>query len=201
MGLTNIVVHFKNLLIECLTALSDAFNASDSTLLLYILAGITVWVGSACLASSIAEHKGYKPGKHVAAGLLIPIIYPLLALGLKSLKKSADELEPKIKKFSPGHAAVLAKKEAKQTKESSKGEEAWEDDGLPFGNIFFKEQRSLCEDGDIAGWRIRFAGNDIIASQIIDVLEEVVVLGVRDGKGGTQTMRVPYAKIDACKQI
>ena len=70
----------------------EVFRQQDIVLdpvLLLLLAGvITLWLGSACWSSSIAEARGYGAKLHFFIGLLLPIVYsPIVLIGL-NVKKS-----------------------------------------------------------------------------------------------------------------
>ena len=150
-------------------------------LLLILIILVTIIVFSAALSANIAEKKGQKYIRHFFLGLILPVIYPVYALGgmKNKLKKSPSQL--------------------------AKANEEEDDDGIPELDIaidinedFFK-QYPTDNNGHRAGPFVFETDQGIITAQfIIEIQKELLVINTVASKGKEQTLRLPYNKIISC---
>lgn len=196
--LLDILIPVLNYLGDVCTDTARALVRLDPLLMIVLLATGLVWIGFACWGASIAEKGRRNPKANFFLGLLIPVVYPFIVMTLKPKRikgvvegpSEEPEAEPEAGAETEGTAAEAPAEEA-PTDEPPAEKPA-------FGQGYFKE---LSENRDAAGWRIRYAGNDVLATRIVNALPKVAVVEMRDMQGGTQTIRIPYNKIESCTEI
>lgn len=89
---------FSSSVLKWIEVLRQQDIVIDPILLLLLAGVITLWLGCACWSSSIAEARGYGARLHFFIGLLLPIVYPPIALmGLDVKKSGRSKAKPKAK--------------------------------------------------------------------------------------------------------
>lgn len=170
----------------------DAGLQTNPVTLLLLIGGITIWLGAACWAASIAEARLYSPKLHFFAGLFLPILYPIILL---------FAMDVKYQKTAAGTDSGTAAAPEQAPEEDGDAPEEDEEENVPeFDQDYFKEI-SRDENGNFVGpWRITFGDNEAVAQKIVDPLPHVVVIETvpSGSKGKPQRLRIPYGKIEAC---
>ncbi len=191
MGLiTRVFGYIWDFFVNAAMNIAEAGLQADTSALVLTFVGVTVVLGSACWASSIAESRLYSPKLHFFVGLFIPVLYPVILLFAMDVKY------PGAVPQAEGPAA----EEPAAAPEEAEQEEEEEEDVIEYDQAYFKEI-ARDEAGNFVGpWRIDFADNVVMAQRILDPLPHVVVIEtVPSGpKGKTQRLRIPYDKIESC---
>jgi len=171
----------------------------DIGVVLLIMAVLTVWLGMACWASSIASGRRHSPKFHFAIGLVIPLVYPLItifAMDVKGARTRQKQLEAE-------EADRLDEERLRELAAGTGGDAAAEgrdqEEDTVFDMAFFK-RIAHDEDGQSTGpWLIRYANNEVIAPNIVDTLDHAVVIEIhQEGTDQLQRIRIPYATIISC---
>jgi len=171
----------------------------DPEILLILVVVLTVWLGMACWASSIAAARRHSPKLHFVIGLAIPLVYPLVilfAMDVKGARARQKQIEAEeIERLEEERLRELAAR-GDGADAASKGE--GEADTI-FDMAFFK-RIAHDEDGQSTGpWLIRYANSEVIAPTIVDTLDHAVVIEIhQEGKDQLQKIRIPYAAIASC---
>ncbi|NOY79588.1 MAG: hypothetical protein GXP31_01155 [Kiritimatiellaeota bacterium] len=169
---------------------------TDPRTLILIFVGVTVVLGSACWASSIAEARLYSPKLHFFIGLFAPVLYPVILLFAMDVKYPGAVRQP------PGEAPEtppVAPPAEPQEVETDAGEDTGEN-VVEYDQAYFREI-ARDEAGNFVGpWRIDLADNAIVAQRILDALPHAVVIEtVPHGPNSKpQRLRIPYDKIESC---
>lgn len=172
----------------------------DIEVVLLIMVVLTVWLGMACWASSIACARRHSPKFQFAVGLVIPLVYPLIllfAMDVKGARARQKQLEAEeAERLEEERLRELAAGTGGDGAEGAKDQE--EEDTI-FDMAFFK-RIAHDEDGQATGpWLIRYANNEVIAPSIADTLDQAVVIEIhQEGTDQLQRIRIPYATITSC---
>ncbi len=171
---------------------------------------ILVWLGSGALACSVAERKMRVPFLHFLCGLILPVLYPLAAMVLMTppkryLKSEEDVLTEDDLLRIDGPPPVLALGNAKHSKRRSGPNPLHEDtigtqssvyDQTYFKNIAFDDA------GRTRGpFSLLVEGVELRIERIVDAMPEVVVVETVNADGKQQTLRIPYGKVEFCREI
>ena len=173
-------------------------KANPWVLTLLLLAA-TSWVGAASWGAAVAEKRRLPPVRHFLWGLLLPFAYPFVFVAEGKAKAEtaapATAVPPASPPASPSAAAPAATAAAPSETAPAASMPA-ADTELGFGPEFFERLRK-------EGWvteanlcTIRFNGQEISASGILEALPEVVVVEIRQADGKPQRVRIPYARIE-----
>lgn len=196
---------------------SEAGAGAEPLVLVWILAGITVWLGSACWASSIAESRLHSPTLHFLIGLFLPLAYPpilLFTMDVKTAKSKAkadDDFGPPPEQANVGAFGGDAVAESEDDRPTSGSVEAVglaDEAGEPepetpvYDQEYFR-LNSRDETGEFVGpWQIRFGESMVVAERILEALPHVIVIEAVTRPGSPpQRMRIPYPKIESCVRI
>ncbi|MCH2174225.1 MAG: hypothetical protein MK193_00685 [Lentisphaeria bacterium] len=164
----------------------------------------------AALASTIAEKKKQNPFGHFCIGLIIPVVYPLLAkMFLKSPEEESEnqnvEAEETVDNIIAGEAPPVAIKATKDktTVDETKlvneakliGEESM------FNQSYFKDL-AYDEQGRPRGpFDIMIGEIEMRVEQIVDPQEDLVIIESYNADGKLQSLRIPYRKIESCREV
>jgi hypothetical protein len=171
------------------------------------VAVITVWIWSGCFASSVAETRMHGPLKHFIAGLVIPILYPLIilvALPYRTVKETvaAATSEERIERVDgPPPAEMLPVASIGEDGSVGLIDPDMLDATVTFGESYFKH-RAVDSTGRALGpYVITVGGDELRAERIVEVLRNAVVIEIAITGGEGQTLRIPYDKIDNCVEV
>jgi len=157
------------------------------------------FLGSACWAASIASARRHNAFLHFFLGLIVPWIYPLVilfALTIPGQWNIADQNKPNADGDGKDAATDDPLADAPQAPAISPRDLPFE----PTAEYF----NAVCRDdnGLPAGpFDVVYAGNPIVVTQILEILEDMQVLNVEfyDKSPTLRKMRIPFAKIDSWK--
>jgi hypothetical protein len=142
-------------------------------------------VGSGALSSSIAEGRLRSRNLHFLLGMLLPVIYPLVAFFALPRK-------------------VYEKDEAKEMRLIGKEEEEAESefDMQSALNYDFFHAAMFDEAGNPRGPFMMLVDSvELRVERIAEVMPTVVVLETVNADGNLQTMRLPFSRISACREF
>ena len=169
--------------------------------------GVAVWIWSGCFASSVAETRMHGPLPHFIAGLVIPIVYPLIilvALPYRTVKeKVADPTrEERIERVDgPPPAEMLPVSSIGDDSSIGLIDPDMLEATASFGESYFKH-RAVDSTGRALGpYLITVGGEELRAERIVEVLLKTVVIEIASTGGKGQTLRIPYEKIDDCVEV
>ena len=158
----------------------EIIKSADFNYVLTYSAVFTIMVLSGCWSSSIAEKKARGTLPHLALGLALPAVYPLLITIILPAKKSKN-------------------------REVEKPKEVEEDDDLdlPFQDLdadYFKKIY-LNAEGNFSGPFIIDTEDSVIkAEAIIEVQNDFIVVETLNKDDAKQRLRVPYIKMTSCSE-
>lgn len=170
------------------------------------LVGLLIWLGSGSLAASIAETRGRNPIVHFIAGLIIPVIYPLAISAAMSGKAAREEEKPKEQpkpmferaegappvEMAAGSEVAMAKLDENMLKAEDRSQ---------YDQPYFR-RIATDETGRMRGpFMITTSGVEVRVERIIDCLPEVLVVETATSDAKTSRLRMPYNKIEGCKEI
>jgi hypothetical protein len=200
-----------------LDSLRETGAVASSGVAVFLLLLVTLWLGAACWASSIAETRGWPPKAHFFLGLLVPFAYPFLLLkGLADkvlpgfLLTAARPAESEPVAETPAPRATVALPPGMSTAAPAPSPaavpaaapSAQETLATPFDQAFFRKVAADLKGAPVGPWRVQYGGVEVTANRIVEALPNVVVLEiVSKADGSIQRIRVPYAKIEACDRI
>lgn len=195
----------------------EAGAGADSLVVVWLLFGITVWLGSACWASSIAETRLHSPKLHFLIGLFLPVAYPPILLFTmevkleKSAPKAEDEFETPPAEAGAGvfgDEAVPVGGDDVPPPDAAEAEGFADGDIEPEPEVQVYDQEyfrlnSRDEAGEFVGpWQIRFGDTMVVAQRILEALPHVIVVEAVPRPGSPpQRMRIPYPKIESCVRM
>lgn len=167
---------------------------------------VVAWLGLACAASAFAERAGRQPGRHLLAGLILPVVYPAGIIAWFALRpdqppdydippgeQEAEQLDSELQAV-PESAGGPA--DAQQPA-AAPGSEPEPQQQQHYNQAYFATLKEQQDNAEIVpGWEITFAGRTITAIEITEALAEVAVVRTRNAEGREQTMRVRYNRIE-----
>lgn len=168
--------------------------------------GALVWIGSGAFASSIAETRGRQPVLHLVLGLLIPVLYPLAISAAMGVRGGKDEEKPKEapkKIFERADGAPPVEGEAGSQTSLEKLDEGMlkVEERSQFDQMYFR-RIATDEAGRMRGpFLITTSGIEVRVERIIDCLPEVLIVETATSDAKTSRLRMPYNKIEACKEV
>ena len=176
----------------------------------HILSGLilpVLVVGSAAVASSVAEVRGHGPRRHFVLGLLLPVLYPTLLaywLPLKTVgsptAEPTDTPEPERREGAPptiGRAPGTSIEAAPSFSTSQLQKQT----GPTYDEAYFRRVARDAQGNARGPFVFLVAGQELRVERIAQVLPEVVVVEAASGEAKLQTIRLPYAKIDSCTEL
>ena len=147
------------------------------------------------------------PLKHFIAGLVIPILYPLIilvALPYRTVKETvaAATSEERIERVDgPPPAEMLPVASIGEDGSVGLIDPDMLDATVTFGESYFKH-RAVDSTGRALGpYVITVGGDELRAERIVEVLRNAVVIEIAITGGEGQTLRIPYDKIDNCVEV
>lgn len=174
-----------------------------------VLVGVVaagVVVGSAAFASSIAESRLRSRNLHFLIGMFIPVIYPALAFVALPRRKYHRKGDDDIYDLGAGKRSdgapppdgpALPPKQVADKGDSLSGS------ALPtsYDDIFFKGL--LFDEGGNARGPFILTIDDVEVriERILDAMPEVAVLETMNSDGKQQTLRIPYTRINGCREL
>lgn len=179
---------------------------------LWLAAGaivVAAIVTSGGFAAAIAEQRNRGPLRHFLLGCLAPVVYPLMIQA--TLKYNTGESTsrrreaPEDSEFQrvegappPEGPPILAP--------SSDGPPVIDEETLGQPRIQFDEAyfRLMTYDakGNFRGpFEFVVNGTQFKVERIVEVLESVVVVENLNADGKTQRLRIPYNKVESCKEL
>jgi hypothetical protein len=176
----------------------------DWPLTVVILVLVTLWLFSACWASSIASSRRHSPVLSFVLGGVAPYVYPLVILFMMDIKGAHERRKKQEEAKAKEAAAVderlrvadLLGRETPADGSEAGAEEAPE---LVFDAAYF-ERIARDEQGNPAGpWRVVFGGSEVKVARILEPLADVVSVEIETREGGRAKFRIPYARITECE--
>lgn len=183
-----------------------AFAGQNAPLLIGASAVMVIWLFSGCLSASIAEDRLRSPWFHFCLGMMIPYLYPLIMLfKLPVYTPPAEKPEKQEKVYQkvegppPVDAAPPAPPDTTGPAVLDTQMVAAAD--VAFDRTYFK-QISVDMSGNHRGpFIFKIKGNDLKVERIVECLEQAVMVEFISADNKTQSIRVPYKNIEACKEL
>lgn len=163
-----------------------------------ILLGV-VWLASGCAAATVAELRRHGPWLHFCGGIVIPIGYPLFVLFVLPRKK---EKEAKVKEEKVTHIEGPPPVEQPPvSKIKAHLEPVIEAEEPAFNQAYFKRIASDSE-GNLRGpFTFNIGGEQLRVERIVEAMPAAVVIEIVDAQNKAQTIRLPYTRIEGCKEL
>ncbi len=182
------------------------FWQENAGIMIMVLIGAAVVIGSGCLAGSIAELRNRSRLLHTLIGFAIPLVYPGIILFSLSYRESGRsnrmkaEKQEKIVKVEGAPPAdappVLNENDAPPVV----NEELLGQSKLVYDQIYFK-QVMYDEKGNYRGpFHFVVNGDEFKVERVVTALDNVVVIENISSDGKTQHLRIPYARIESCTE-
>ena len=174
----------------------------DLLVIALMLAVLTLWLGSACWASSIASSRRHSPLVSFLLGLALPYGYPVFIMfamdiaGAKQReqKQQATKAKEEEAQDERRRVAELVGRELLEEPAAAAEEQRRVFDAAYFGSIARDEQ------GNPTGpWRVVFGEQEVKVLQILEPLPDVVSVEIETRDGGRAKFRIPYARISVCE--
>lgn len=154
--------------------------------IIFAILFVILTIGLASALSSKAEQAGSCPKINFFLGLVLPVVYPVLAL-LFMFKDESTKKKAKSKKVKVEEAA-----DEESVEDGDKGEE--------FNKDYFFEMNNRHRDSVF--YRFTLEDNESLTIfKIVECLPEVLVVIIIDEENEKHRMRVPYHKIDSVEII
>ncbi len=157
-----------------------------------------VWLWSGCVAASIGESRLRSPFLHFLFGLVLPVLYPVIIffrMDFNVPKEEAAADEEDVEHVE-GPPPVVGEDAPAMISEEALGQPA-----EVFNEEFFK-QRAVDLAGNVLGpYLVTVDGQELRAERIVDAMPNVVILEITSAGGKSQTLRVPYDRIEAFKDL
>jgi len=182
-------------------ATGEAHIAADPLLLVLIAIVLTIWLGSACWAGSIAEMRRHAPKLHFFIGLVLPLLYPLVILFALDVKgaKARDRERQREKEQAAAAAAPVQPAAVDSPDIDLPIEQAEAKEETTLDEHYFTDI-ALDDQGNPTGpWRITYGDTEIVAQRIVDALPHAVVIETLAADGKAHKIRIPYSKISGCE--
>lgn len=183
------VTRFLTVAWAALAEVPEILASANPWLLALLVLAATLWLGAASWGAAVAEKRHLPPVRHFLLGLLLPFAYPFVLL---SERKTGVDIPAPAPAAAPAASAAAAAAPPETVPAASVPAP---DRELGFGPEFFEQLRQ-------AGWvteanpcTVRFNGQEINASGILEALPEAVVVETRKADGTPQRVRIPYARI------
>jgi hypothetical protein len=183
---------------------SAAGITMDWPLIVFLLVLVTLWVLSACWASSIASSRRHSALLSFVLGFCVPYAYPIVILftmdikGAKERQQKQEETKAKnaAAENERRHVAELVGRDV--LADSSEGGD--EPAAKRVFNAAYFEGIARDEQGNPTGpWRVVFGDNEVKVSRILEPLADVVSVEIETRDGGRAKFRIPYARITECE--
>ncbi len=173
------------------------------TVLIWSLCLLLVWIGSGAFAASIAERRLRHRGRHFLGGLFMPLLYPAgILLFLRPPKAISrgpmSEVNSDILQMK-GASPVGTRSPAPQAK--IRQPQTQVEPAPDYNQAFFKK---MCFDeaGAVRGpFGFRVESVTLRVEQIVEAKPETVVIETINAGGQLQTLRIPYHKIEWCREL
>ncbi len=168
---------------------------------------IILWLASGAFAASVAEKRLHGPYLHFFAGLLVPVLYPLAAMALLRIperfrkKKTAEQEEEFSPIDAPPPVSGSPPKKRQRKEIGTVSEDTLSTHSSVYSQAYFK---GICFD-EVGRSRGPFSlvveGVELRIERIVDAMEQSVAVETVNADGKLQTLRVPYEKIESCREI
>lgn len=174
----------------------------DWPLIVVLLVLLTLWLVSACWASSIASGRRHSPVLSFVLGLLAPYVYPIFILFAMDIK-GAKERQQKQEAAKAKDAAVEDERRHVAEllgREGGGADGEAEEEVKPVFDTAYFERIARDEQGNPNGpWRVIFGGSEVKVLRILEPLPDVVSVEIETREGGRAKFRIPYARISECE--
>jgi hypothetical protein len=170
---------------------------------------MAVIITSGGFAAAIAERRNRGPLRHFALGCLAPVIYPLMIQATlkhytgesSSRRREADQDEgfQRVEGAPPpGGPPVLS-----PTSDAPPviDEEILGQPRIQFDESFFRQMTYDAKGGFRGPFEFIVNGTQVKVERIVEVLESVVVVENVNADGKPQRLRIPYSKVESCKEL
>lgn len=165
---------------------------------------VLIVLGSAAMASSVAESRLRGRDFHFILGFLIPVVYPALIFCVLPKRKYSRKQEEERKEEHqregppPVEGPKLAAVDAEEDEDSPLDEMGA---SRKYNQAYFKNL--LFDDsGNSRGpFLLLVDGVELRAERILDVMPQMVVLETINADGKQQTIRIPYQRIGSCREL
>jgi len=181
----------------------ERFLRNDWQVLTACTGGLLLWLLSGAMASSIAETRVRSPWVHLILGLLLPVVYPILALffGVSTVKqpkiKEAKERDvshpdgPPPVELPAADVPIVAREIHAESI----------DEVTIFTPEYFKDM-ALDEYGNYRGpFLFKVHGIEQRADRIVECMPGVVVTESITPDGKSQRLRIPYDKVEGFEEL
>jgi hypothetical protein len=169
--------------------------------MLIILALLTVCMGSAFWAGSVAASRKHNLWLHALIGLVAPLVYPAIIMFTLDLKGAKEREQSKVEQEAAAKAEQAERDRLAQVIGRSPGEEDEEAEAaaVSYDRDYFKKI-ARNESGQLTGpWMISYNNQSVCALHIVDCLDEVLVIEIEIPSGDRQRIRIRYALIQGCE--
>lgn len=169
----------------------------DPLILIGLVVILTIWLGSGMWASSIAASRRHSGKLHMAGGLLIPYLYPLIIMFALDIKGTKERERQKVADEEKRQAEEEEKKRIAEM--MGRAEAEAEEQEQSFTPEYF-DSIARDEEGNPTGpWRIVFGDTEVKALRIIEPLPEALSVEIEGRDGEPQKFRIPYSRITECE--
>jgi len=185
------------------------FVVDNWTWLVWVGVAVAAVFASGCFAAAIAESRNRSPLVHFGLGCVMPVFYPLTihntmkyytgdTSSLRREAKAEEDIQ-RMEGEPPTEGPPILKP-------SVDGPPVIDEETLGQPRVQFDESyfRQLTYDakGNFRGpFQFIVNGTEFKVERIVEVLESVVVVENLNADGKTQRLRIPYSKVESCKEL
>ena len=191
--------------------LSEESNFTSVAMLFIVF---LVLLGSASISSSVAESKRRNPYVSFIGGLCVPFVFPMIALFMpkRKIKTAEDQIseaaEDEEDHFEEGLPPIeRAPKSTDRATYLGDGPEYVSiDEGTASSSAVFTQQyfKGVMKD-ELGNFRGPFSmvvdGLELRVERIIDAMDDVISIETINADGKQQKLRLPYKKIESCREL
>lgn len=172
----------------------------DPLVLAVLAVALTIWLGSAAWAGSIAGSRHHSTKLHFVLGLAAPYLYPLIILFAMDVKGASARERARKEQEEAELSAQEEKRRVADMLETPRDE--FEDEPVeetPQWDMAYFDRISRDENGNPTGpWRIVYGDTEVIAVRIVDALPQNVLVEVEGDDERGHRLRIPYSRIVSC---
>ena len=172
-----------------------------------------VFLGSAAFASSIAEKKRRSNVIGFIGGAFVPFLYPIATFfilpkkRMKSVEEQIAERSEDDEHFEEGAPPIeRAPKSSNRSSTYVGMPEIVTEDSMGSATAVFTQQyfKGIMQD-ELGNFRGPFSmgvdGQELRVERIVEAMEEVISIETINSDGKQQKLRLPYKKIESCREL
>ena len=172
---------------------------------LIIFSGIMIVVlWSASYSASVAEIKLRRPSVHFFIGLLVPVIYPFVALWKLPVYSGSNRRNQKRQAYEKGEGpppVEVAPPLLENAPPALVNADMLEKSNVEYDQSYFKKI-AIDVAGNYRGpFFLTISGEKLKVERIIDPLPNVLLVEFISADGKLQNMRIPYKNIESCTEM